>query len=111
MDFIGPVYIGNLVIIRASLNFVSRTSMEIGVRVEAECLRTGTHTHVASAYLTFVALGDDDKPKEIPRLIIEDEHEKRRFEEAKKRREIRMKEIKKHAHQREPCIVRPEKLN
>jgi len=111
MDFISPVYVGNLVFAKASCNYVSRTSMEIGVRVEAECLRTGTHTHVGSAYLTFVALGEDDKPTQIPKLILETEEEKHRFEEAKKRRELRLQQVKKHKHIQQPCIVRPEKLN
>ena len=110
MDFISPVYVGNLVFAKASCNFVSRTSMEIGVRVEAECLRTGTHTHVGSAYLTFVALDANDKPTPIPELILETEDEKRRFEDARKRREIRMQQVKKHKHIPQPCIVRPEKL-
>jgi uncharacterized protein (TIGR00369 family) len=110
MDFISPVYIGNLVFAKASCNFVSRTSMEIGVRVEAECLRTGTHTHVGSAYLTFVALDENDKPTPVPGLITETEEEQRRFEEAKERRENRLHQLKKHKHIQEPCIVRPEKL-
>ena len=110
MDFISPVYVGNLVFAKASCNFVSRTSMEIGVRVEAECLRTGTHTHVGSAYLTFVALDANDKPTPIPELILETENEKRRFEDARKRREIRMQKVKKHKHIPQPCIVRPEQL-
>jgi uncharacterized protein (TIGR00369 family) len=110
MHFISPVYVGNLVFAKASINFVSRTSMEIGVRVEAECLRTGTHTHVGSAYLTFVALDKNDKPTEVPRLILETEDEKRRFEEAKKRRELRMQQIKMQKHRPQPTIIRPEKL-
>lgn len=110
MDFISPVYVGNLVFAKASCNFVSRTSMEIGVRVEAECLRTGTHTHVGSAYLTFVALDENDKPTPIPELILETDDEKRRFEEAKKRREIRIQEVKKHKHIQEPCIARLKNL-
>jgi len=110
MDFISPVYVGNLVFAKASCNYVSRTSMEIGVRVEAECLRTGTHTHVGSAYLTFVALGEDDKPTQVPKLILENEEEKHRFEDAKKRRELRLQQVKKHKHIQQPCIVRPEKL-
>ena len=110
LDFISPVYVGNLVFAKAACNFVSRTSMEIGVRVEAECLRTGTHTHVGSAYLTFVALDENDKPTQVPKLILETEDEKRRFEEARKRREIRMQQVKKHKHIPQPCIVRPEKL-
>ncbi len=110
MDFISPVYVGNLVFAKASCNYVSRTSMEIGVRIEAECLRTGTHTHVGSAYLTFVALDENDKPAEVPKLILETEEEKRRFEDAKKRRDIRLQQVKKHKHIQQPCIVRPEKL-
>ena len=110
MDFISPVYIGNLVFAKASVNFVSNTSMEIGVRVEAECLRTGTHTHVGSAYLTFVALDENDKPIMIPKLILETEEDKHRFEEAKNRRELRLQQVKKHKHIQEPCIARPEKL-
>ncbi len=83
--------------------------MEIGVRIEAECLRTGTHTHVGSAYLTFVALNEDDKPTEIPQIIPENDEEKRRYEDAKKRRESRLKKAKKHEDIQQPCIARVEK--
>jgi uncharacterized protein (TIGR00369 family) len=110
MDFISPVYIGNLVFAKASVNFVSNTSMEIGVRVEAECLKTGTHTHVGSAYLTFVALDKNDIPTMIPKLILETDDEKRRFAEAKNRREIRLQQVKKHKHTPQPCITRPDKI-
>ncbi|MFX0059780.1 MAG: acyl-CoA thioesterase [Candidatus Hodarchaeota archaeon] len=110
MDFISPAYVGNLVFAKASLNYVGRTSMEVGVRVEAECLRTGRHTHIATAYLTFVALDEDDNPTEVPILIPEKEDEKRRYEEAKKRRELRIKKRREHEHPEEPCIVRPSKL-
>ena len=109
-DFISPAYIGNLVFIKASMNYVSKTSMEIGVRVEAECLKTGTHTHIGSAYLTYVALGKNDRPTEVPGLISETESEKRRFEEAKKRREIRLQHAKPHRHIQQASISRPEKL-
>ena len=109
-DFISPAYIGNLVFIKASMNYVSKTSMEIGVRVEAECLKTGTHTHIGSAYLTFVALGKDDKPTKVPGLISETESEKRRFEEAIKRREIRLQNAKPHRRRQQACIIRPEKI-
>ncbi|MBW2966400.1 acyl-CoA thioesterase [Candidatus Woesearchaeota archaeon] len=108
MSFISPAYVGNLVFAKASLNYVGRSSMEVGVRVEAECLKTGRHTHIASAYLTFVALDEDDNPIPIPRLITETEDEKRRFEEAKKRRENRI--AKRRSQKQEPCIARPEKL-
>jgi len=84
--------------------------MEIGVRIEAECLKTGTHTHVGSAYLTFVALGENDKPVEISQIIPEIDEEKRRYDEVKKRREIRLQQAKKHRHVQQPCIVRVENL-
>ena len=109
VDFISPVYIGNLVFAMASINYTGKTSMEIGVRIEAECLKTGTHTHVGSAYLTFVAIDENDKPTEIPQIVPETEEEKRRFNDAKKRREIRLEQAKKHRHVQQPCIVRVEK--
>lgn len=93
INFIAPAFVGNLVIAKASLNYVSRTSMEIGVRVEAEKLLEGVRIHIASAYLTFVALDDLRKPTEVPRLICEIPEEKRRFEEAKMRREKRLNEL------------------
>ncbi|MFX1310565.1 MAG: acyl-CoA thioesterase [Promethearchaeota archaeon] len=110
MDFISPVFIGNVVFAKASINYTGKTSMEIGVRVEAECLRTGTHTHVGSAYLTFVALDDNDKPTEILQIIPETDEQKRRYEDAKKRRELRLRQAKKHRAEQQPCIVRTEKL-
>ena len=93
IDFIAPVFIGNLVMCFASLNYVSRTSMEVGVRVEAEKLIDGTCTHVASAYLTYVALDKNRKPTEVPRLKPETTDELRRYEEAKERREKRLKQL------------------
>lgn len=110
MDFISPAFIGNLVFAKASLNYVGRTSMEVGVRIEAECLKTGRHTHIGSAYLTFVALDEDDNPIEIPILITETEEEKRRYAEAQERRMKRLKKSKEARNEPQPCIVRPEKL-
>ena len=110
MDFISPAYIGNIVFAKASLNYVGRTSMEVGVRIEAECLKTGRHTHIGSAYLTFVALDGEDRPFEIPKLILETEEEKRRFAEAKERRLKRLKSSRTARDEPHPCIVRPEKL-
>lgn len=108
-NIISPVFIGNLVFAKASCNYISNTSMEIGVRIEAECLRTGTHTHVGSAYLTFDALDENDKPTSVPKLILETKEVKRRFEDAKKRRETRLHHVKKHKHTQQLCIARPEK--
>jgi acyl-CoA hydrolase len=91
LDFLCPVYPGNLVTCKASLNFVGKTSMEIGVRVESENLLTGEVRHTASAYLTFVALDKAGKPAQVPPLILETETEKRRNQEAQIRREARIR--------------------
>jgi len=89
MDFLKPVFVGELVIIKASLNMVGRTSMEIGVRVEAENLQTGDVRHTNSAYLTFVALDDKGRPRQAPPLVIEGEVGERRLRQALRRRELR----------------------
>ncbi len=92
LDFHHPVYVGDLVFFKASINYVGKTSMEIGVRVEAENSRTGEVRHTASAYLTFVALDESGKPKKVPGLILKTKEERRRFAEGKKRKEMRLKE-------------------
>jgi len=86
MSFLHPVYVGDLVTLKASVNDVGRTSMEVGVRVESENLRSGVVTHTASAYLVYVALDENGKPVEVPRLIAETEEERRRMAEARLRR-------------------------
>ena len=88
LHFIAPVYVGWIVNLRASVNFVSNTSMEIGVRVDAENAVEGLKFHTASAYLTFVALGENGKPTRVPPLLAESVEEKRRYEAAKSRREV-----------------------
>lgn len=90
MHFIAPVYLGWVVNLEASVNYVSRTSMEIGVRVDAENPRTGELFHTATAYLTFVALDDAGKPMPVPAVKPETPEEKRRFEDAKVRRKLRL---------------------
>jgi uncharacterized protein (TIGR00369 family) len=89
LNFIRPAFIGDLITLRASLNYVGRTSMEIGVRVEAETLMTGAIRHTSSAYLTFVALDCQGRPMEIPPLILETEEDIRRSERARERRRLR----------------------
>src|SRR3970282_331236 len=84
-EFHAPVYVGNLVTLYASLNYVGRTSMEVGVRVEAEDPRTGKKTHTNSSYILMVALDDDGRPVEVPRLILETEEDRRRNEKARQR--------------------------
>ena len=95
LDFHFPVYVGDLVTLKASLNFAGKSSMEIGVRVEAEDLLTGKVRHTASAYLTFVALDRDGKPRAIPAAVPETPEEIRRNHEAQQRREARLGVIKK----------------
>jgi acyl-CoA hydrolase len=92
LDFHNPVFIGNLLHLKASVNMVGKTSMEIGVRVEAEDLISGKLTHTASAYLTYVALDEQNKPKPVPPLQIVTEEEKRRHREAVDRRKVRLAE-------------------
>ena len=108
LDFISPVFIGNAVFAKASINYVSRSSMEIGVSVDAECLVSGRRAHVASAYLTFVALDENDKPTVIPKINPVSEEEKRRFKEAELRRKQRIKKIRERGKQA-PCLVRIKK--
>ncbi len=92
LDFIYPVFAGDLITLKASLNLVGRTSMEIGVRVETENLFTGEVRHTSSAYLTYVALDKAGRPVILPPLILETEEEKRRNREAQSRREVRLHE-------------------
>ena len=90
LQFVAPVYQGWVVNLKASINFVSRTSMEVGVRVDAENPTTGETFHTASAYLTFVALGEDGKPVPVPPLHVETPEQKRRCEAGRVRRETRL---------------------
>ena len=90
MTFLEPVHIGEVVVLNASVNDVGRTSMECGVRVEAQDPLTGDVRHVNSAYLVFVAVDQEGKPRPVPPLVAESEVERRRQLEAKLRRERRI---------------------
>jgi len=90
MNFLHPVRIGQLILLRSSVNRVFRTSMEIGVKVFVEDLQTGAVRHTSSAYLTFVALDASGNRVPVPPVIPETEEEKRRYEEAAQRREYRL---------------------
>lgn len=94
LDFHEPVFVGELVILRASINYAGETSMEVGVRVEAENLITGEVRHTNSAYLTMVAMGKNRRPMEVPKIMPETEDERRRFDEGKIRAQ-RRKEMRK----------------
>jgi acyl-CoA hydrolase len=92
MTFLHPVYVGNLVTVKATVNAAWRTSMEVGVRVEAENVRTGEVTHTSTAYLTMVALDDEGEPVEVPPVRPETAEEERRAREAQVRRDNRLDE-------------------
>ena len=89
MNFYAPVYVGNLLILKASVNYVGKTSMEIGVRLEAQDPTTRKGTHTGSCYLTYVALDEKGKPTPIPPLVVATPNERRRFNEALARRKLR----------------------
>lgn len=90
MSFLHPVHIGELIVLRASVNRVFHTSMEVGVRVEVENLATGLVRHTSSAYLTFVGLGSDGERVTVVPVIPETDEEKRRYDEAAERRAQRL---------------------
>lgn len=95
INFHSPVFIGDFVTMKASLNMVGKSSMEVGVRVEAENLITGEVRHTSSAYLTFVALDARGHPAPVPPLILQNEDQRRRNREAQARRQTRIEERKK----------------
>ncbi len=95
MDFYSPVYVGDMLRLNAAINFAHKTSMEIGVRVEAENPLTGDVRHTGTCYLTYVALDNQRKPIPVPLLEPQTEDEKRRWEDAIVRRRIRLEALKK----------------
>jgi acyl-CoA hydrolase len=94
MTFNHPVFVGHLVTVRAMANAAWRTSMEIGVRVESENVRTGEKAHTSSAYLTMVALDDEGQPTQVPPVEPQSDEERRRMEDAQVRRDNRLDERK-----------------
>ena len=92
VDFREPILVGDLVVMKASVNFVGRTSMEVGVRVEAEELLTGRRRHTNSCYLTFVAVDKNGRPIEIPGVVAETPDQVRRQGAAGQRRKRRLEE-------------------
>ena len=90
LSFLAPVYVGDLVTAKASVNHVGRTSMEVGVRVEAENLLTGNVVHVSSAHLVFVSIDEKGGPVALPPLVAETDDERRRMQAAERRRAQRL---------------------
>ena len=93
IDFIAPVHVGDLLILKSSVNRAYRSSMEVGVKVWAEDTLHGTHRHVASAYLTFVAVSKEGRPLVVPRLVPCGREAQRRYEDAARRRDQRQAEL------------------
>lgn len=92
VHFREPIHLGELVTMHSSVNYAHRTSIEVGVRVEAENLLTGTKRHTNSSYLTFVAIDENGRPVPVPPVIPETDEEKIRFREAEARRTARIAE-------------------
>lgn len=95
MTFLSPVRVGNVLTMHASVNWVGKSSIEVGVRVEAENPVTGEITHTNTAYLVYVAVDENGKPSTVPPLILETAEEKRRWEEADARQKNRLARAKK----------------
>jgi acyl-CoA hydrolase len=89
LDFVAPVRVGDLLILKASVNRAYRTSMEVGVKAMVEDVRKNRLRHVSSAYLTYVAVDKDGTGLMVPQVVPETEHQRRRYEDAGRRREMR----------------------
>jgi acyl-CoA hydrolase len=94
VEFREPIHVGELVIAHASVNFVGRTSMEVGVRIEAEHVPSGKRRHTNSCYLTFVAIDERERPRAIAPVVPETDEDERRFKAAQTRRAFRVKQRK-----------------
>lgn len=92
VDFREPIFLGDLVIMKSVVNFAGRTSMEVGVRVEAEDLRSGRRRHTNSAYVTFVAVDADGRPIAVPELLPGTDEERARYVAAERRRARRLED-------------------
>ena len=95
LDFLAPVKMGDIMILKSSVNYTGKSSMEVGVRIESENPKTGSIYHTSSAYLTFVSLNDNGKPQGVPMVNPETEVEKQRFEEGRARHEERKRRLRK----------------
>ena len=91
VEFMKPVEVGELVSLHASVNYVGRSSMIVGIRVEAQQVKTGSIRHTNSCYFTMVAKDDEDNPAEVPKLILQNPEEVKRFIEAMRMKEIKVK--------------------
>ena len=92
MTFLEPVFVGDLLQLKAMVNWVGRTSIEVGIRVEAENPLTGARTHTNSAYAVYVALDERGRPRPVPQLTLETDEEQRRWQEAEMRQANRLEQ-------------------
>ena len=95
LDFLAPVKMCDIMILKSSVNYTGKSSMEVGVRIESENPKTGSIYHTSSAYLTFVSLNDNGKPQGVPMVNPETEVEKQRFEKGRARHEERKRRLRK----------------
>ena len=95
LDFLAPAKMGEIMILKSSVNYTGKSSMEVGVRIESENPKTGDIYHTSSAYLTFVSLNENGKPKQVDNINPENDNEIRRFNEGKVRHEERKERLRK----------------
>ena len=95
LDFLAPVKMGDIMILKSSVNYTGKSSMEVGVRIESENPKTGDIYHTSSAYLTFVSLNENGKPKRVDNISPENDNEFRRFNEGKIRHGERKQRLRK----------------
>ncbi|MAR15453.1 MAG: acyl-CoA thioesterase [Candidatus Marinimicrobia bacterium] len=94
LDFLAPARVGDMLILKSSVNYSHNSSMEVGVHIDAENVKTGKRRHTASAYLTFVSLDPNGKPQKVNDIIAESDDEKRRYNEGKERHLERIQRLK-----------------
>ena len=95
LDFLAPAKMGEIMILKSSVNYTGKSSMEVGVRIESENPKTGDIYHTSSAYLTFVSLNENGKPRRVDNINPENDNEIRRFNEGKVRHEERKERLRK----------------
>jgi acyl-CoA hydrolase len=106
LNFVAPVRVGDLLILKSSVNRAFRSSMEVGVKAMVEDVRSQTLRHVSTAYVTFVAVDVTGQPVEVPQVIPETEHQIRRYDDAGRRREMRSSETQRKKER--SAILAPE---
>ena len=93
VDFLAPIEVGELLTMKASVNYVGRSSMVIGIRVESENIQTGEKKHCNSSYFTMVAKDKEGKSISVPGLILDNDHDIRRFTKSIKRNKMKSKRV------------------